>query len=335
MVTGFSSPTGLAIGSTRLAVCLRTRSILLRRPCRPCWHVMADPQTGAPIQGFSQRYLLSYYYGTPDVNAAPLIVAIGDDLSAGMTFEQEAHTPAMTFGQSGQTLSWQTQGQVARGQSGMVIIDARYDNPQPGDVYTNMASLHAGGYSLPAQAETQIPVFAPLVATPGSGELCPGDVQVRGAIQPGLTVLLKIDGVQVLQTQADAAGNFSATYSYAGSATETLTAQACTAGGACSAASSPATLRPPQSFFCPQRSSWEGTPAVGPTGWPASGLWLPQQHGRVLQSELAHPRRLRLLEHDAAPVACNCPPASGTTAAPTSVWMIADGVRYDPTAEPS
>ena len=29
--------------------------------------------------------------------------------------------------------------------------------------------------------------------------------------------------------------------------------------------------------------------------------------------------------------ACNCPPASGTTAAPTSVWLIADGVRYDPT----
>lgn len=28
---------------------------------------------------------------------------------------------------------------------------------------------------------------------------------------------------------------------------------------------------------------------------------------------------------------CNCPPASGATAPPSSVWMIADGVRYDPT----
>jgi plastocyanin len=296
----------------------------------PRWQVMADPQTGIPSHGFSQRYLLSYYYGAPDVNAAPLTVAIDDNLPAGMTFEQEAHTPAMTFGQSGQMLSWQTQGQAARGQSGLVTIDARYDNPQPGDVFTNTASLHAGGYSLQAQAQAQIPIFAPLVAAPGSGELCPGDVQVRGAVQPGMTVLLKIDGAQVLQTQADAAGNFSTTYPYTGGAVETLTAQACTAGGQCSAASSPVILRPPQSFFCPQRSSWEGTPAVGPKAGQHLVFGFRNNTGEFSSLNWRIPGVYGFWNTTLHMAACDCPAVSGTTAAPSSVWVIADGVRYDP-----
>lgn len=297
----------------------------------PRWHALADPQTGAPVQGFSQRYLLSYYYGSPDINAAPLTAAIDDDLPAGVTFEQEAHTPAMTFGQSGQTLSWQTQGQVARGQSGLVTIDARYDNPQPGAVYTNHASLHAGGYNLPAEAQTQIPVFAPLVTTPGSGELCPGDVPVRGAVQPFMTVLLKKDGVQVYQLQADAAGNFSTTYTYSGGAVETLTAQACTAGGQCSADSTPVVLRPPQSFWCPQRSSWEGTPAVGPKAGQHLVFSFRNNTGEFSSQNWRIPGVYGFWNTTLHLHGCNCPPASGTTAAPSSVWLIADGLRYDPT----
>ncbi|MCB0237216.1 MAG: hypothetical protein KDH08_00965, partial [Anaerolineae bacterium] len=182
----------------------------------------------------------------------------------GMTFASETHTPAMTFGQTGQALSWQPQGQVARGESGLISLSASYDNPQPGDVYTNTATLHAGAYDLEAEAVTQIPAFAPLLVTPDSGELCPGDVSVSGVAQPLMSVLLKIDGAEVMQTQANAAGEWAMTYSYGGGATEVLTVQACTAGGLCGEDSQARTLRPPLSFWCPQRSQWEGTPTVGP-----------------------------------------------------------------------
>ena len=131
----------------------------------------------------------------------------------------------MSFGQAGQTLTWQTQQPVARGQAGQIEIDTRYDNPQPGDVMTNTAALHAGPFDLSDVAVTQVPIFAPLIVAPGNGEMCAGQVEIRGLAQPDMTVLISIDGVQVLQTQADAAGAWTVDYTYGGVATEALTAQ--------------------------------------------------------------------------------------------------------------
>lgn len=297
----------------------------------PRWQVTVDPQSGALEQSLSQSYFLSYYYGSSDVNAAPLALTIDDQLPVGMTTEGEWHTPAMTFGQTGQALAWQSVGQVARGQSGLIRLETSYDNPQPGQHYLNSAALHAGPYSLTAQASTQIPLMAPLLIEPGSGELCSGAVIVRGVALPNTDILMLIGGVQVLQSQSDSEGRFSFAYSYGGSAVETLTVQACISGGACSAASAAVTLRPSQSFWCPQRSQWEGTPAVGPKagqhlvfGFRAAGGEFSSQNWRIpgvfgFWNTTLHLR------------ACNCPPASGTTAPPSSVWLIADGVRYDPT----
>ena len=94
--------------------------------------------------------------------------------------------------------------------SGQIELDTRYDNPQPGQVMTNTAVLQAGHDILSDQAVTQVPIFAPLIVAPGNGELCPGQVEVRGLAQPGLTVHLRIDNAPVLQVQADASGQFSA-----------------------------------------------------------------------------------------------------------------------------
>src|SRR5690606_14411055 len=81
---------------------------------------------------------------------------------------------------------------------------------------------------------------------------------------PGMTIQLLENGVPLLQVQATISGTFAAAYSYSGVGDVALTAQACTAGGQCSPVSQEITLRPPQSFFCAQRSSWKGTPTVGP-----------------------------------------------------------------------
>jgi len=296
----------------------------------PRWQVTVDPQSGALQHRVNQSYNLSYYYGSPDANASPLSVTVEDPLPAGMTFTGETHTAAMTFGQAGQTLTWQSQGQVARGESGLISLTASYDSPGAGDIFTNTATLNAGQVSLEAEAVTQIPVLAPLLIAPGSGELCPGAVDVRGVTQPNLDVLVFIDGVQVLQTQSDAEGRFSVASTYGGSATESLTVQACIPGGACSAFSSPVTLRPPLSFWCPQRSFWEGTPAVGPKAGEHLVFQFRDNTGEFSSQNWRIPGVYGFWNTTLHLHACNCPPASGTTAPPSSVWIIADNHRYDP-----
>ncbi len=289
----------------------------------PVWEV-----TGAiPGGSLAQRYLLPFRYGSPDVNAAPLDVTVTDDLPAMLSLESQTHWPPMSFNQSGQTLTWQTQTPLTRGQSGIIDITARYASPLPGQVFTNTATLNA----LAAHAETTVPLYAPILATPGTGELCPGIVEVRGLAQPGVTVHLFIDGAPLAQVSANAAGEFSTTYSYAGSATETLTAQACSSGGACSAISSPVTLRPPLSFWCPQRSWWEDTPTGGPKAGEHLVFNFRNASGEFSSQDWRIPGVYGFWDTTLHLRACDCPPFSGTTAPPDAVWLYADGVRYDPT----
>ncbi|MEI2692106.1 MAG: right-handed parallel beta-helix repeat-containing protein [Anaerolineae bacterium] len=289
----------------------------------PVWEV-----TGAiPAGSLTQRYLLPFRYGSPDQNAAPLDVTVTDALPAALSLVSQTHWPPMSFSQNGQTLTWQTQAPLARSQSGMIDITTIYANPQPGQVLINTAALN----SLAAQAVTTVPFFAPYLVTPGSGEICPGDVEIRGLAQPGVTVHLFIDGAPLAQIAVNGAGEFSTTYPYDGSTIKTLTAQACTPGGACSAVSSPITLRPPLSFWCPQRSQWEGTPAVGPKAGQHLVFGFRNNTGEFSSQNWQIPGVYGFWNTTLTLRACNCPPASGTTAPPSSVWIIADGVRYDPT----
>jgi plastocyanin len=156
-------------------------------------------------------------------------------------------------------------------------------------------------------------------------------VDIRGLAQPGVTVHLFIDGAPLAQIATNAAGEWSATYSYGGSATVTLTAQACTAGGQCSAVGSPVTLRPPLSFWCPQRSQWEGTPTVGPKAGQHLVFGFRNNTGEFSSQNWRIPGVYGFSNTTLTLHACNCPPASGTTAPPSSVWLFADGMRYDPT----
>ena len=86
----------------------------------------------------------------------------------------------------------------------MIDITTRYANPQPGQVLTNTASLN----TLMAEAVTEVPFYAPILVTPGTGELCPGPIEIRGLAQPGVTVHLFIDGVPLTQVQSNASGQF-------------------------------------------------------------------------------------------------------------------------------
>jgi hypothetical protein len=289
----------------------------------PVWEVSGVIPGGA----LTQRYLLPFRYGSPDQNTAPLDVTVTDTLPAMLSMESQTHWPPMNFSHTGQTLTWQTQTPLTRGQSGMIDITTRYPNPPPGQVLTNTAALN----TLAAQAVTEVPLYAPILVTPGTGELCPGSVDIRGLAQPGVTVHLFIGGSPLAQIPTDASGEFSTTYVYTGSAPETLTAQACTPGGQCSPVSPTRTLRPPQSFFCPQRSSWEGTPTVGPLAGEHLVFGFRNGTGEFSSQNWRIPGVYGFWNTTLNLHVCNCPPASGTTAPPSSVWVIADGDRYDPT----
>ena len=276
---------------------------------------------------FSQRYLLPFRYGSPDSNAAPLTVTVTDTLPTQSAFVGQTAWPLMNVTQNGQTITWQTQSPLVRNQSGLIDL---VTSPQPGQWLTNTAILQAGTMTRTGEVVTQIPVVAPLVVTPGTGELCPGPIEVTGLAQPGMTVHLLENGVPVLQVQTTISGTFAAAYSYSGVGDVALTAQACTAGGQCSPVSQEITLRPPQTFFCAQRSSWEGTPTVGPRAGKHLEFNFRDSSGEFSSQNWEIPGVYGFWNTTLHMHGCNCPAVSGTTAPPSSVWVIADGVRYDP-----
>lgn len=292
----------------------------------PVWSVTQAVPSGS----FTQRYLLPFRYGSPDSNAAPLDITITDTLPAPLALISQNAWPLMTFSQNGQALTWQGQSPLVRNQSGLIDITTHYDSPQSGQWLTNTAILQADTFTRTGQVITQVPVFTPFVVTPGTGELCPGPAEIQVMAQPGVTVTLSLNGVAFTQTLVNSSGLFTVTYPYAGLTTETLTVQACTAGGQCSPVSAGIELRPPQSFFCPQRSSWEGTPTVGPLAGEHLEYNFRDSSGEYSSQNWQISGVYGFWNTTLHLHGCNCPAVSGTTAPPSSVWVIADGVRYDP-----
>jgi hypothetical protein len=170
----------------------------------------------------------------------------------------------MSFQAQGNTLKWRTLSPVQAAQAGEIEVAGVYANLQPGQVVTNQAVLDAGAFHLPLQAASTVPVVAPLITWPGSGETCTDTMQIRGAAQSGVTVTLYANSSPLTPTVADASGFFTTSYYYDGGSAVTLKAIACASNLKCSAESYPFMLTPPQSFWDPRRSVWEGTPTFGP-----------------------------------------------------------------------
>jgi hypothetical protein len=292
----------------------------------PRWEIGPDPVTGNPRGQLGQRYLLRYYYNSPNPAPPDVTVAVTDTLPAALTFESETHTPAMNWQGQGNTLTWQTQSPVHQWQSGLIQIDAFTTSPMPGQTITNQAELGAGPLHYAMQAASQVPLFPAVITWPGSGEMYSGTLDVIGIAQPGVTITLYANSVAVTQTLADPNGVFTATYVYAGTGAVTLTARACIAGPICSDDSAPVTLTPPQSFWCPQRSIWTGTPASGTAAGRSlafrfrnnTGLFSTQNW--VILGVYGFWNTSLTLYVGYYP---------GTSEPPDQVWAIADGHRYD------
>lgn len=325
-------PAGTApdLGADEYPYSLDTEFVAEKAAFAPQWIV--DP--AHPYGRLQQRYLIRYYYGSDEPDPPALTVSVTDTLPAGLAFQSEWHTPAMTFQPQGQQLAWQTTSPVQRGQSGQMQIVTVYDSPQPGRILTNTAEVRAGAFHFELQAATQVSVAAPLIVSLGNGDMCPGTVVISGTVpQVGVTVTLYANGSPVAQAPA-VNGIFTATYNYPGG-TVTLKAQACGMDGLCSAESNAVTLTPSQSFWCPQRSTWEGTPTAGPlAGQHLLVYQFRDNSGNFSTRDWVIPGVYGFWNTTLHLYACNCPPSSGVTDPPSSVWVIADGVRYDASSSP-
>ncbi len=234
----------------------------------PQWIAAVDPVSGLPYSYLRQRFLIGLYYGSPDADPPDLTVNVTDTLPAELTFESQLNSPPMDFEQQGQMLFWQTQQPLPVDQTAQALLSAIAANPEPGQ-YTNTAEVTAGSWRFDLQDTFEVPLFPPLISTPGNGEICSSsetsDTQVIGMAQGNAIIKLYEGGVEVLTTTAEASGFFSVTYTSTRVGVDsltTLTAVACLPSdlSQCGDPSNPVNLKPIQSFWCPQRSSWTVPP---------------------------------------------------------------------------
>lgn len=230
----------------------------------PQWFATFDPSSGTFHNYLYQRYLLQFRHFDP--NGLPVVLT--DTLPAGLSFAGQLSSPAMTFGQQGAELTWQTQQPLPAGQTAQVLLSATSDQFAPGETISNHAAVRAGGWFFELQAASQAPLAPPLITAPGPGEICTGALQVSGTAVPNTTVNIYVDGLQVGSAAAGANGLFSTSISPTGLGQQrrVLTATTCTTGAPsqCSSPSHAVALDPPLTFICPQPSTWEHTPPSGP-----------------------------------------------------------------------
>jgi hypothetical protein len=210
----------------------------------------------------------------------------------------------------------------------LIQIDTFTTSPTAGQTITNQAEMGAGPLHYAMQAASQIPLFPPVITWPGNGEIYSGTLDVIGAAQPGVTVTLYANSSVVTQTLADPNGIFTATYVYPGTGAVMLQARACIAGPMCSDDSAPVTLTPPQSFWCPQRSVWTGTPTVGPKAGQSLAFRFRNGTGLFAAQNWVIPGVYGFWNTTLTLYVGNYP---GKSTPPDLVWVIADGLRYDAT----
>ena len=298
----------------------------------PTWVFTTDPITGDPVAELQQDYLIRYSYGSPQANPPALNVSIEDTLPDDLNYVSDTHSPEMSFTQAGNNLTWDVTQEVQKGDSGEIILH-NTGSSTAGQTLTNIVSITAGADIYPLQVNTITPVVAPIVLTPGTGEYCAqtsGIVSLHGFAQPNVEIRVYENGSQVA-TQTITTGEFNLSYNstHAGVDPETLLeARACAlVGGQQCSAPTTITLKQQQSFWCPQESTWEGTPTSGPLAGQHLVYGFRNQAGEFSSQNWVIPGVYGFSDTDLTLATGYCP---GTTELPTTVWVVADGTQYDP-----
>lgn len=295
----------------------------------PVWINMPDPG-GNPLGELVQKYWIRFLYGSNAATDPAVSVSVEDTLPAGLDFESESHSPTMSFTHTGQLLQWATAQTVSPQQTLDIQIDTRDSAPVAGSTYTNSATLNAGGTNFNLSATTQVPVFTPLITWPESGELCAlldHSFSVEGSAQPGITIEIYEGATLKGQSVTDAQGLFKVSYtaSQAGQVALNLRARACV-GGTCSDFAQ-VNLTPPQSFWDPQRSWWEGDPIEGPMAGQHVSFKFRNQDGLASSRHFIIPGVYGFWDTTLHLYVCE-DPVYGML--PTQMWIRAAGQVYVP-----
>lgn len=298
----------------------------------PMWVFTTDPITGDPVTELQQDYLIRFFYGSPVANPPALDISIEDTLPDDLSYVSDMHSPEMSFTQSGNNLTWDVTQQVQKGDSGEIILHTAGASTA-GQALTNIVTITAGADIYHLQVSTIAPVVAPILLSPGTGEYCTqisGTVTLHGFAQPDVEIRVYENGSQVV-TQTVTTGEFNLSYNsiHAGVDAETLLeVRACALLGdkQCSEPTA-ITLKQPQSFWCPQESIWEGTPTAGPLAGQHLVYGFRNDAGEFSSQNWVIPGVYGFSDTDLTLATGFCP---GTTELPTTVWVMADGTRYDP-----
>jgi len=298
----------------------------------PVWVFTTDPVNGDPVTELQQDYVIRFFYGSPETNPAALNISIQDRLPASLNYASSSQTPAMGFTQSGSKLNWNLLQPLQKDQAGEIILHTS-GTPAVGQILTNHITVTAGTDIYPLQTSTIAPVTTPILLSPGTGEYCThisGTVTLHGFAQPNVEIRVFENGIQVA-SQIVTTGEFNLSYNstHAGVDSSTsLEVRACALVGA-GQCSEPAaiTLEASQAFWCPQESTWEGTPTTGPLAGQHLVYNFRDAAGKFSSQNWRIPGVLGFWNTDLTLATGYCP---NTTTLPTDVWVIADGTRFDP-----
>ena len=156
----------------------------------PVWVNKPDVSSN-PSGMLLQQYWIRFHYGSSNNLDPAITVAVQDTLPNMLTFQNEVHSPEMSFSSNGQILTWQTTQPLQPHGTVDITLDAISANPTAGSLIENLAVVTAGTETIELSATTNVPVFTPLVTWPENGELCAlndHSLSVEGSAQPGTTI---------------------------------------------------------------------------------------------------------------------------------------------------
>ena len=242
----------------------------------PQWVMRWDPSGNASSMILQQDYLIPFSYGGPVTSPIISAYTIKDNFPSALQMTAQESTPAMTFSQAGNQLTWQSIAPWPVGGSGWVGVVGQSVAAQPGANLNNSATLvysltNGQTNTIPMQASSQVPVkplLPPLIVSPMNGEMCldeQGRLEAQGLTLAGMTVNLYENGALKASTTADGSGAFTVTWTSVLTFTTpndsvNLYATICDPAqpSNCSAPSRSVHIDYPQANWCPQRSYWEG-----------------------------------------------------------------------------
>ena len=272
-----------------------TKMELEKKAQPPKTSYLRDPKTNLTELLVELEYALRYLYQTTDPDRPPVSgYRIDDQWPGGVDLERHTSEPKLEMeiigtatspAQAGlptapaqpTTLRFEGTEYLRVGDQGWLRLQGSTTTVvTPGHVITNTAEqtyetqkTQGTGtevYTDSASVETELPKVAPYLVFPQDGEVCPGELEVRGIAQPGVTIYLYHGDSSAGSTTADSNGFFTGTVNVTPGTWRTIAASTKqkTGLGVPDPKDWVIVRTPPEGgHWCPQSSYWEGTLKAG------------------------------------------------------------------------